>query len=273
MPRAKSKKKAPEPEIYLERTQISSVVFGLVMVVAMIVAGAAMLGGSLSQMGQRWGSAMDGASRSIGLSVETVEVIGLEHVPAVARQIKASAMVEPGENMFRADPHLIQRRVEDTRLVANVRVYRLWPDTVMIYADAAEPMALWNDGEAWTVVDNFGRLMPKVRPQDHVTLVKTVGSGGPEATPALENVFRVMPGLRAEIDHARRVAGRRWDLVLRSGALVKLPNDENIASSVLSFARMDEAGELTRRPLKAIDLRVTGRVFLTPVQDEMGGAA
>ena len=123
MPRAKGKKKAPEPEIYLERTQISSVIFGLVMVVAMIVAGAAMLGGSLSQMGQRWGSAMDGVSRAIGLSVDTVEVIGLEHVPAVARQIKASAMVEPGENMFRADPHLIQRRVEDTRLVANVRVF------------------------------------------------------------------------------------------------------------------------------------------------------
>jgi cell division protein FtsQ len=273
MPRAKGKKKAPEPEIYLERTQISSVIFGLVMVVAMIVAGAAMLGGSLSQMGQRWGSAMDGVSRSVGLSVDTVEVIGLEHVPAVARQIKASAMVEPGENMFRADPHLIQRRVEDTRLVANVRVYRLWPDTVMIYADAAEPMALWNDGEAWTVVDNMGRLMPKVRPQDHLDLVKTIGEGGPEAAPALEKAFAIMPGLREQVDHARRVAGRRWDLVLRSGALLKLPNDESIAPSVLSFARMDEAGELTRRPLKQIDLRVTGRVFLTPTQEQMGGAA
>ena len=273
MPRAKSKKKNPEPEIYLERTQVSSVIFGLIMVVAMIVAGAAMLGGSLSQMGQRWGSAMDGASRSIGLSVDTVEVIGLEHVPAVARQIKAAAMVEPGENMFRADPHVVRRRVEDTRLVANVRVYRLWPDTVMIYADAAEPMALWNDGQTWTVVDSLGRLMPKVRPQDHTDLVKTVGIGGPEAAPALEKAFLVMPDLRREVDHARRVAGRRWDLVLRSGALVKLPNDENIAPSILSFANMDAAGELTRRPLAAIDLRVTGRVFLTPTPDTMGGAA
>ncbi len=273
MPRAKSKKKAPEPEIYLERTQISSVIFGLVMVVAMIVAGAAMLGGSLGQMGQRWGSAMDGASRSVGLSVDTVEVIGLEHVPAVARQVKASAMVEPGENMFRADPHIIRRRVEDTRLVANVRVYRLWPDTVMIYADAAEPMALWNDGETWTVVDSLGRLMPRVRPQDHADLIRTVGIGGPEAAPALERAFTVMPSLRQEVDYARRVAGRRWDLVLKSGALVKLPNDESIAPSILSFARMDEAGELTRRPLAAIDLRVSGRVFLTPTPEKMGGAA
>jgi len=273
MPRAKGKKKDPEPEIYLERTQASSVIFGLVMVVAMIVAGAAMLGGSLSQMGQRWGSAMDGASRSVGLSVDTVEIIGLEHVPAVARQIKSAAMVEPGENMFRADPHTIRRRVEETRLVANVRVYRLWPDTVMIYADAAEPTALWNDGENWTVVDSLGRLMPRVRPQDHLELVKSVGVGGPEAVPALDKAFAMMPSLREEVDHARRVAGRRWDLVLKSGALVKLPNDESIAPSLLSFARLDEAGELTRRPLAEIDLRVTGRVFLTPTQEQMGGAA
>ena len=163
MPRASGKNSNSDADIILERTQISSVIFGLVMVVAMIVAGAAMLGGSLSQIGKRWGSAMDGASRSIGLSVDTVEVIGLEHVPAVARQIKAAAMIEPGENMFRADPHTIRRRVEDTRLVAKVRVYRLWPDTVMIYAHAAEPTALWNDGERWTVVDSLGRLMPKVR--------------------------------------------------------------------------------------------------------------
>ena len=273
MPRAKGKKKATEPEIYLEHTQISSVIFGMVMVVAMIVAGAALLGGSLSQVGQRWGSAMDGVSRSVGLSVDTVEVIGLEHVPAVARQIKAAAMVEPGENMFRADPHTIQRRVEDTRLVANVRVYRLWPDTVMIYADAAEPTALWNDGETWTVVDSLGRLMPNARLEDNLGLIKSVGIGGPEAVPVLEKVLVQMPGLQTEIDYARRVAGRRWDLVLHSGAVVKLPNDERLTPSLVSFARMNAAGDLTKRPLATIDLRVAGRVFLTPRQEKMGGAA
>lgn len=276
MPKVKKgKKAAPEPEIYLERTQISSVIFGLVMVVAMIVAGAALLGGSLSQMGKRWGGAMDGVSRSIGLSVDTVEVIGLEHVPATARQIKTAAMIEPGENMFRADPHVIRRRVEDTSLVANVRVYRLWPDTVMIYADAAEPTALWNDGERWSVIDSMGRIMTKARPADHMTLVKSIGAGGPEAVPVLEKVFALMPELKTETDHARRVTGRRWDLVLRSGAVVKLPNDEDIVAGVMGFARIDDASELTLRPLKAIDLRVAGRVFLTPthITEENGGAA
>lgn len=274
MARAKGKKKKVQPaEVYLEPTQISSVIFGLVMVVALIVAGAAMLGGSLSQVGKRWGSAMDGASRSVGLSVDKVEVIGLEHIPAVARQVKTAAMVEPGENMFRADPHLIQRRVEDLQLVTNVRVYRLWPDTVMIYADAAEAAALWNDGERWSVVDSMGRIMPKARPQDHLDLVKSIGAGGAEAVPILDKVVAALPDLRPEIDHARRVAGRRWDLVLHSGAIVKLPNDDRIMAGVQTFARLDRTGNLKRRPLAAIDLRVEGRVFLTPNNKTLGGAA
>lgn len=273
MPRAKGKKSAPEPDIVLERTQISSVIFGLVMVVALIVAGAAMLGGSLSQVGKRWGSAMDGASRSIGLSVDTVEVIGLEHVPAVARQIKTAAMIEPGENMFRADPHIIRNRVEDTRLVTKVRVYRLWPDTVMIYASAAEPVALWNDGDRWTVVDSLGRLMPKARPTDHLHLVKSIGEGGPEAVPALEKAFLLAPELRDHTDHARRVAGRRWDLVLKSGAVVKLPTDERLAPSLASYTQKHADSELAVRPLSVIDLRIAGRVFLTPAKQAEGGAA
>lgn len=265
MPKVKGRKAAPEPEYYGSDTSISSVIFGLVMVIALIVAGAALLGGSLSKAGQRWGGAMDSVSRSVGLSVDTVEVIGLEHIPATARQIKMAAMIEPGENMFRADPHAIRRRVEDTRLVANVRVYRLWPDTVMIYADAAQPSALWHNGEDWAVVNSLGRLMPRAKAADHASLVKSVGTGAPEAVPALDKALSVMPDLMTKVAHARRIAGRRWDLVLTTGATVKLPSDEALAEGMLMFARLEKAGDLTRRPLAAIDLRVPGRVFLTPV--------
>jgi len=273
MPRAKGKKPIPEPEITFERTQLSSVVFGLVMVVALIVAGAALLGGSLSQMGKRWGSAMDGVSRTVGFSVETVEIIGLEHVPAVARQIKSAAMIEPGENMFRADPHVIRSRVEETRLVTKVRVYRLWPDTVMVYAHAAEPTALWNDGDRWAVVDSLGRLMPRARASDHSDLIRSIGAGAPEAVPVLETVFGQVPDLRSKTDFARRVAGRRWDLVLKSGATVKLPTDERLPTSLNMFATIEPQVDLTARPLSVIDLRIDGRVFLTPKPDATGGAA
>lgn len=263
----KVKQRQPEPEVYGERTQVSSVIFGIVMVIAIIVAGAALLGGSLSKAGQRWGGAMDSMSRTLGLSVDYVEVRGLENAPpTVQRQIKMAAMIAPGENMFRADPHVIKSRIEGTRLVANVRVYRHWPDTVMIYADPAQPSALWYNGEKWAVVDSLGRQMGTVKAIDHAHLVKSVGVGAPEAIPALKTALAHMPALEGQVSVARRVASRRWDLELKTGAIVRLPADEDLGEGVKSFARMDAGGDLTRRALAAIDLRVVGKVFLTPDQ-------
>ena len=66
---------------------------------------------------------------------------------------------------------------------------------------------------------------------------------------------------------------RRWDLVLKSGAVMKLPTDERLAASMLFFARMEPGSELARRPLSIIDLRVAGRVFLTPRTSQLEGAA
>ena len=143
----------------------------------------------------------------------------------------------------------------------------------MIYASAAEPTALWNDGTRWTVIDNLGQAMPKLQAADYGTLTKTTGAGGPEAVPVLEKAFALAPSLRDDVDHARRVAGRRWDLVLKSGAVMKLPTDERLAASLLFFANVEPAAELARRPLSIIDLRVAGRVFLTPKSDQLGGAA
>ncbi|MEL7232478.1 MAG: FtsQ-type POTRA domain-containing protein [Pseudomonadota bacterium] len=266
MPKVKGgKKTAPEPEVYGEANQISSVIFGLVMVVAMIVAGAALIGGSLSQAGKRWGGAMDATARSVGLSVNVVEVVGLEHIPATARSVRTAAMIERGENMFRADPHRIRKRIEDTGLVKSVNVYRMWPDTVIIRADAAEATALWYDGEQWAVIDSLGRQMARQNPGDHATLMKTVGEGSPEAVPPLAQALFGQTALISEIALAKRVATRRWDLHMKSGMIVRLPGDEHLKTAIPRLINAEREGKILSRALAAIDLRVDGQMSLTPL--------
>lgn len=265
MPKVKGGKSAPEPEVYGEANQISSVIFGMVMVVAMIVAGAALLGGSLAQAGQRWGGAMDTTARSVGLSVDVVEVVGLEHIPATARAVRTAAMIERGENMFRADPHRIRKRIEETGLVKRVNVYRMWPDTVIIRADAAQATALWYDGEEWAVIDGMGRKMARHKASDYLALVRTAGTGAPEAIPALDRALTGHGALVSEIELARRVASRRWDLKLKSGILVRLPGDEFMDGAITRLVETHREGKLLLRGLAAIDLRVEGQMVLTPL--------
>lgn len=255
-----------------EPVRASSVIFGLMMVMALIVASAAWMGGSLSKMEMRIANTVDGIARSVGLSVENVSVVGVEG--ELAEEVRFAAMVEPGENMFRANPHLIKRRVEGTRSVVNVSVYRLWPDQIQIYAYPAEPIALWSDGETWAVVDSLGRKMTGLDPQRYVHLPKLAGAGGASAAPELAAQLAAMPDLRARVQIASRIEDRRWDLTFDSGVDVSLPLDEDMGPALSRLANLQVRTRLLDRPVVSVDLRVPGRLFIQPeVTTETSGAA
>ncbi len=261
----RSRNKAAEYDEYdEEEVSASSVIFGAVMLIAIIVAVAAWMGGSLNKVGSQFGNSMDSTARALGLSVHNVTVLGLEQDPALQAEIRAAAMIEPGENMFRANPELIRRRVEATRKVLNVRVHRLWPDQIVVIADAAEPVALYNDGKEWSVVDSLGRHVPGAQIEDHADLVKISGDGAPQAVPALIAAFGQSDELTSLLTEAKRVASRRWDVQLSNGVRISLPGDEHLGAAIARLSEINRRTSLVRRPVEQIDLRAPGKVFLKP---------
>lgn len=261
---AKAKRHAePAPSFADEDVSVSSVLFGLVMIAALVVAAAAFMGGSLNKLESRVDNTTDSVARSVGLAVSSVSVIGLDHDPVLKSDVRAAAMVEPGENMFRADPHAIRARVEATRKVVNVRVHRLWPDQIVIMADPAEPMALYHDGEDWAVIDTLGRVMDEA-PQDYAELPRLSGEGADRA--ALDLVVRLdtVPELRDGILYAERVAERRWNLHLVGGTVALMPRDEDLADALIRLDTLQFEAGIADRGLARVDMRQRGPVYLTP---------
>ena len=261
------KRRAAEMIDDREEVQASSILFGLAILTALIVAAAAWMGGSLSQLERRVGHVFDSAARSTGLAVEFVSVEGVTE--EVADELRFAALVEPGENMFRADPYLIRDRVESTGRVVNVQVHRFWPDHILILADAVEPVALWKDGQGtedanqWAVVDGLGRIMPDEleRPDD---LVRVVGEGADIAAPELARALNEFPDLAIRVQHAQRVSLERWNLKFDSGVTALLPRDASQSKAIRRLAFLDRDTEILDRPLRRIDMRHTEQVFLSP---------
>lgn len=260
--RKKPVKKVEEHVVLDDHTDASTILFGVVMVCSILIAGAALLGGSMSHVSKRWGSAIDGLASSVGLSVTKVETVGLEHDPATARNIEMAAMIEEGENMFRADPHIIRSRVEATNLVTNVRVYRLWPDTVIIRADSAQPAAVWETEGKQVVIDNLGRIMGQARAIDYPELIRVQGETVIDAVPVLAEALSLAPEFSSRAVSATRVSGRRWDVELASTKTVRLPSDEDLAATLLAFETRENTAKLAQRNVSVIDLRVPGRIYL-----------
>ena len=271
--RRRRKPAAPPEPAYEEHVDASAVVFGLVMVLAVIVAGAALMGGSLAKMGDRVSGTMDGVAGTLGFAVADVEVVGLDEDPALERLVSRMAEVEPGENMFRANPHRIRRRILSTGQVTEARVYRLWPNQILIHASPAEPVALWHNGEAWKVVDSFGRVVDSLEASDYPDLVRIAGQDAPDGTPALIRALVRHGGLEDRLSYAQRVSSRRWDLKLRNGVTIQLPADARIDRAAIELAELDRKAGLTGRSVARIDLRVPGKAYLKPERSVGAGSA
>lgn len=258
------RKKAPVIELQPdEEVRVSSVLFGLAILMALIVAAAAWMGGSMSQLERRAGNMMDSGARSLGLAVEFVSVEGVGD--ELAEQVRFAARLEPGENMFRADPFVIRERIEQTRLVVNVQVHRFWPDHVLILADAVQPAALWRTGNEWLVVDGLGRVIPEPDDKRELAgLLPIAGEGADVAAPRLVEAFDEFPGLASRVKIATRVSEGRWDVEFDTGITARLPRDELMPPAVRRLAFMERDNQMLARPLAAIDLRRDDQVFLTP---------
>ncbi len=247
-----------------EEVRVTSVMLGLAMVIALIVTMAAWMGGSLPKMESRLANSADGLARAVGLAVQDVAVIGLENRPELAGKVRGAAMVEPGENMFRADPHRIRERIAATGEVVNIRVHRLWPDQVVIMAQPADLLGLWHDGSDWKLVDELGRVRAGRPDSPPPGLLHLAGSSAPEAAPQLVAGLSAHPDLSRRLRLAHRIGLRRWDLELSDGTLLRLPADGQMLAGLDSFARLQASHSLSGRALKTIDLRVPGRLVLAP---------
>ncbi|MEO1028537.1 MAG: FtsQ-type POTRA domain-containing protein [Pseudomonadota bacterium] len=240
--------------------RVSSVIFGFTLITATLVAGAAWMGGSLSQMEQRVGHWMDSSARSMGFAIEHIVITGVSE--KIDSEIRNVIMIEPGENMFRADPQLIRERVESTRLVMNVRVNRYWPNRVIIVASPLEPVALMQQEQGFAAIDSLGGTARLQLPEEEDTLLKISGAGAPDAVGDLISALAPYPGLQAKISQANRIANRRWDIELASGHMIRFPDDVELDNSLKRLEAAHLEFSLLDRDPASIDLRAEERIFI-----------
>ena len=149
--------------------------------------------------------------------------------------------------------------------VADARVSRRLPDTLVIDLVERSPVAVWQNRNAYMLIDNNGRLLPGVDAATMPGLPILVGQNAPAQMRHLQALLDAAPALRPQISGASWVGNRRWDLHFKTGETLALPDDaERAQSAFIEFARMDGVNRLLGRGIQRFDMRIADRFVLRP---------
>jgi cell division protein FtsQ len=198
---------------------------------------------------------------TIGFRVDNIHLQGAS--PIAQKQIIAAANLRTGVPILDVDLAAMRERVRQVPWVADARVIRLLPDTLVIAVMQRPLMAVWeHDGKTVVVADN-GALAPDVSPAKFLTLPLIVGDGANLAAAAILPMVMSRPRLAQHLNALVRVDDRRWNLNMKDGGVILLPDrDETEALSRLDA--LDQTAKILDLGFERIDLRDPEMVLVRP---------
>jgi len=201
------------------------------------------------------------ASAQAGLRLETIEVRGRSHTPKSV--ILAASDLTRGEPMLTISLPELHERLSAIGWIDEVAVELRMPSTVRIILTERVPMALLQTDAGHRVIDETGTVIAGADPSTfgHLTVVAG-SSAAPNAGPIL-NILKTEPELFADVWAVTFQSERRWDVHLRNGIRVRLPEtDPRTAWSKLAI--IDHSKQITNRDLAVIDMRVPDQMIVEP---------
>lgn len=204
------------------------------------------------------GHAIVGAVTPFKLVDVTVE--GREYVERSA--ILEALNVKAGDSLLGIDLQASRQRLESIDWVASATVERRLPDTLYITMVERRAVAIWQNGEEYTLIDRDGRTVRASRmPPGADKLLLLGGPGAPEHVGELLLLLAYEPDVARQLRAAVWVGQRRWNLVLNNGVEIWLPEEDAIAA-LQQLAKLDQRHRLLSREFGVVDLRLPDKLYL-----------
>jgi cell division protein FtsQ len=228
---------------------------------ALLILGAMALGivrgGHVPEAIEAFHQMRDGVADAVGFNITSVALTGNKHLSR--EQIFAIAGVTGHSSLLFLDVADARAKLQTTPWIADATVRKLYPDRLEIAITERAAFALWQkDGRVGVVADD-GTVLEPYLTRSFVGLPLFVGIGAaPRAKDFLALIDRY-PAIRDQMRAAILVSERRWDLRLKNGIDVKLP-EADVPAALDRLLALDRDKKLLTRDILSVDLRLPGRV-------------
>ena len=224
------------------------------------IAAVASFGMALADRDQLTGDILAITARA-GLTLEQIQVRGRAHTPQ--DKLVTALGLTVGQPILGIDLVAIHDRIRHIGWVEQATVERRLPGTIHVTIRERVPVALLQTDSDHQLIDQSGTIITGADPREFSHLRVVAGDGAANKAAQILAILKTEPELFAAVWAVSFRAKRRWDVHLKNGIDIRLPETDPI-SAWSRLAILDRTKQITNRDLAVIDLRVPHQLVVEP---------
>lgn len=199
------------------------------------------------------------STTALGFAIEDVRVSGNRETSEI--DILERLGLDGTTSLMALDVKEARAKLAELPWVEDVSVRKVYPGTIEIALKEREAFAIWQHGNDLALIEKSGSVIAPLRDNKFSTLPLFVGRDAETAAADFSDEFDNWPEIKARVKAYVRVAGRRWDLRLDNGIVVKLP-EHDVPRAMDMLATLEAEHSLLERDIAAVDLRLADRTTI-----------
>jgi cell division protein FtsQ len=214
-------------------------------------------GGHLGEFIVAVSDARNAMANSAGFRIVTVAINGRKQLSQ--DEILAIGGVNGRSSLLFLDAAAVRDRLKTNPWIAEATVQKLYPGQLRIDIVERSAFALWQrDGRLSVIADDGAVLEPYVSKR-FLSLPLVVGKGAEARAKDFLTLLARYPQVRSVTKAAIFVGERRWNLRLKDGLDIRLPEHE-VGNALATLSTLDKEERLFSRDIVAVDMRLSDRL-------------
>jgi cell division protein FtsQ len=221
-------------------------------------------GGHLDQFTSALSDSRNAIANSAGFRITTVAINGRKQL--TQDEVLAIGGVNGRSSLLFLDAATVRDKLRANPWIADATILKLYPGRLQIDIVERSAFALWQQDGRLSVIADDGAVLEPYMSRRFISLPLVVGRGAETRARDFLALLARYPQVHAATKAAVFVGERRWNLRLKDGLDIRLPEND-VGNALASLSKLDKEDRLFSRDIVAIDMRLPDRLTVQLSED------
>jgi cell division protein FtsQ len=240
---------------------------GIALTVLMLLGSAGLgivKGGHLDDLTAALSDTRNALANSAGFRITTVAINGRKQLSQ--DEVLAIGGVNGRSSLLFLDAATVRDKLKANPWISDATILKLYPGQLQIDIVERSAFALWQQDGRLSVISEDGAVLEPFVARRFVSLPLVVGKGADSKARDFLALLDRYPQVRSVTKAAVFVGERRWNLRLKDGLDIRLPEND-VGNALALLTKLDKDDKLFSRDITAVDLRLPDRLIVQLSED------